>query len=268
MHEVSRFLVEYGYVVLFVWVFLDQVGFPFPAAPYMLAAGAMAGLGQLDLAVTLGVAVVAALPADFLWYEIGRRRGAAVLRFLCRISLEPDSCVRDTEKTFARHGPRSLLIAKFIPGLETVAPPLAGVVHMRFSRFLLFDIAGTVWWSITFLGLGYVLHDELQRVSQLAVQLGGWLVAILGGALGIYLLAKYARRRRFLRSLRIARIAPEELKRMLDADEEIEIVDLRHSLEFEAEPYSLPGAVRIPVEEIDARHHAIPRDRDIVLYCT
>ncbi|MDX1578752.1 MAG: VTT domain-containing protein [Gemmatimonadota bacterium] len=249
-------------------MFLNQLGVPVPAVPYMLAAGALAGLGQLDLGLLILISVAAALPADLLWYEIGRRRGMGAIRFMCRVSLEPDSCVRDTESRFARHGAHSLVVAKFIPGVETVAPPLAGVFRMRRSRFLLFDALGTTLWSALFLGLGYLFHEQVDRIARLAARLGGWLGAILALALAAYLGWKYLRRRRFLRELRIARITPEELRARLEAGEEIEIVDVRHSVDFEAEPATIPGAKHIAVEDFEDRHQEIPRDREVVLYCT
>ncbi len=255
-------------MILALWVFVNQVGVPVPAAPYMLAAGALAGLGQLDLGLLIVISVLATLPADLLWYEIGRRHGMGVIRLLCRISLEPDSCVRNTETRFARHGAHSLVLAKFLPGVETVAPPLAGVFRMRRPRFLLFDALGALIWSGTFLVLGHLFHRQVDQVARFAAQLGGWLFAILAVLLGVYLLWKLRRRRRFLAELRIARITPEELRAKLDAGEDIVIVDVRHSVDFEAEPATIPGARSIPVEEFESRHQEIPRGREVILYCT
>lgn len=249
-------------------MFVNQLGVPVPAIPYLLAAGALAGMGQLDLGWLVLISVVSAVPADLLWYEIGRRRGIGVVRSVCRISLEPDSCVRDTETRFARHGAHSLVLSKFIPGVETVAPPLAGVFRMRRSRFLIFDALGALLWSGTFLVLGHLFHRQVDRVAGLAARLGGWLVAILVLLLAGYLGWKLARRRRFLRDLRIARITPEELRARLDEGEDIAVVDVRHSVDFEAEPSMIPGATHITVEELDSRHEEIPRDREVVLYCT
>lgn len=268
MESVTLFLVEYGYLILIAWVFLNQLGVPIPAIPYLLAAGALAGLGLLNplLLVVLGVA--AALPADLIWYEVGRRRGTSVLRTLCRISLEPDSCVRRTETVFARYGARSLLVSKFLPAVETVAPPVAGMLGMRRSRFLLFDLLGTILWTVVFVGLGFFFHEQVEAIATFVARLGTGLAVALGVAVVLYLGWKFVRRRRFLAELRLARITPEELRRKLEAGEEIEIVDLRHSADFEARPYTIPGAVHIPVEELDDRRDEIPRDREVVLYCT
>jgi membrane protein DedA with SNARE-associated domain len=263
-----RQLIEHGYLILFTWVLLDQAGLPLPSAPLLLAAGALSGLGELNFEWVLVTAAAAALPGQLLLYEIGRLRGGSVLKLACRMSLELDSCVRRTERLFARHGARALLVARIVPALETVAPALAGVFRMRLGHFLAYSVAGTLIWSFLFVGLGYALDQHLVMISQLAAQLGDGLLAVLAGALAVYLLAKYLRRQKFIRALDVARIAPEELRQRIDAGEMIEIVDLRHRLEFEAEPETIPGALTIPVEELDERHDEIPRDRDIVLYCT
>lgn len=264
----TELLVQHGYLILFFWVFFNQLGVPVPVIPYMLAAGALAGMGQLDLGLLVMVSVGAAVPADLLWYEIGRRRGAGVIRFVCRISLEPDSCVRDTENQFARGGARSLVVCKFIPGIETVAPPLAGLLGMRRSRFLVFDALGAILWSSVFLGLGYLFRNQVDRIGRFAEQLGGWLFAILSVLLAAYLGWKLFRRRRFLRELRIARITPEELRAKLEAGEDIEIVDVRHSLDFEAEPFTIPGATYIAAERFEEEHQEVPQGGEVVLYCT
>ena len=268
MNESIGFLVRHGYAVLFAWVFAEQIGLPLPAAPLLLAAGALAGAGRLSLAAAMGLAIFAALLSDVLWYELGRQRGIQVLQLLCRISLEPDSCVRRTENVFARHGARSLLLAKFVPGLNTAAPPLAGIFRMRLPRFLFFDALGAVLWVSVFIGLGYLFSNQLERIGSHALTLGTWLLAILLSALAGYIAWKYFKRQRFLRELRVARITPEELKRKLDAGEDVVIVDLRHSLDFEGEPQTIPGAFRVEASELGEIHEHIPRDREVVLYCT
>src|SRR5437879_8387601 len=226
---------RHGYTVVFVWVFAEQVGLPIPSMPMLRAAGALAGSGQLSFVATLGLAIVAAVLSDSIWYELGRRRGHAVLNLICRISLEPDSCMRRTEDIFTRQGARSLVIAKFVPGLGTVAPPLAGMFRMRPSRFLLWDLAGVFVWAGAFTGAGYVFSAQLERVAGYALRLGSWLIVLLAGALAGYLGWKYIERRRFMRSLRIARITPEEFQHKLDAGEDIVVIDLVNLPELEAE---------------------------------
>ena len=268
MNETLQFLIKHGYTVTFAWVLAEQIGIPIPAVPILLAAGALAGQGKLSFALVLGSAAIAAVISDTAWYEIGRRRGGKVLNFLCRISLEPDSCVRNTEQIFQKHGSRSLVLAKFLPGFSTVAPPLAGIFQMQLSRFLFYDTAGTLLWAGSFIGLGWIFSNQLEAVALRASQLGGWLLAVLGGALFLYIGWKFFQRQRFLRSLRIARITPEELQRRMTSGEEMLVVDLRHSVDFEADPHMIPGAHHLDAEELEQHHDAIPRDRDIILYCT
>ena len=268
MHRTLEFLLHHGYVVLLAWVFAEQVGLPIPSMPLLLAAGALAGTGRMSFFASLFCAVLAALAADMLWYQLGRRRGIKILQFLCKISLEPDSCVRRTEGVFAKQGARSLLLAKFLPGLGTVAPPLAGIFHMRAPRFLLFDGLGSMLWAGTFLGLGYIFSGQIERIAEHLASLGGWLLVLIVAALASYISYKFIARQRFLRELRIARITVDELKEKIDAGEELVIVDLRHSMDFEADPETIPGAFRMDAKELEEKNDRLPRDREVILYCT
>ncbi|MBK8099543.1 MAG: VTT domain-containing protein [Planctomycetes bacterium] len=268
MQATLEFLVLHGYAVVFFWVLLSQGGLPLPAIPLLIAAGALAGSGQLDVFAITSLAVVASLLSDAAWFALGRRKGGKVLRFLCRVSLEPESCVLRTQQSFARRGALTVVFAKFVPGLSTAAPPLAGMVGMRWSRFLWLDAAGALLWTSAFVVPGYVFSDQLERVAANAALTGAWLLGIFGAVIAAFVLAKVVRRQRFLRRLRIARVAPEELQRLLDSDERPFVVDLRHGIDFDADPRVVPGALHFTVEEIEQNHAAIPRDRDVVLYCT
>ena len=265
LEQAADFLIRHGYAVLFGWVLLEQLGLPIPAAPLLIAAGALARAGKMNLTFAVTLAFIAVILADLFWYSLGRYRGGRILKLLCRISLEPDSCVRRTENLFVRHGVRSLLVAKFIPGLNTAAPSLAGVFRMPVRRFLIFDSLGGFLWVVTVTSLGLILGDQLERI---ALRWGAWLVAVLAGSLAAYVLWKFIQRRRFLRRLRIARITPQELMDKLTAGENISIVDLRQPMDIETFPQIIPGALRIAMEEIEERHGEIPRDRDVVLYCS
>src|SRR5277367_4659366 len=268
MHRTIEFLLHHGYVVLLAWVFAEQAGMPVPSLPLLLAAGALAGSHQLNIFASLFVVTFAAVCADSLWYQLGLRKGIRVLQFLCKISIEPDSCVRRTEGIFSKQGARSLLLAKFLPGLSTVAPPLAGIFHMRARRFLLFDAMGSALWAGTFLGLGYIFSGQIERIAERLASLGGGLMVLIVAALGGYIAWKFIARQRFLRELRISRISVEELKEKLDAGEELVIVDLRHSLDFEAEPETIPGAFRMDAKELQEKNDRLPQDREVILYCT
>jgi membrane protein DedA with SNARE-associated domain len=265
LEQAADFLIRHGYVLLFGWVLLEQMGLPIPAVPLLIAAGALTRAGKMNLTFAVALAFIAVILADLFWYSLGRYRGGRILKLLCRISLEPDSCVRRTENLFIRHGVRSLLVAKFIPGLNTAAPSLAGVFRMPVRRFLIFDSLGGFLWVATVTSLGLIFSNQLEEIAQ---RWGGWLVAVLAGSLAAYVLWKFLQRQRFLRRLRIARITPKELMDKLTANEIISIVDLRQPMDIEAFPQMIPGALRIAMEEIEERHEEIPRDRDVVLYCS
>jgi membrane protein DedA with SNARE-associated domain len=267
MKDILPFIIQHGYAVLFFWVLLETMGLPIPCVPLLITVGALAGTGQMNLQLCIGLGVSAALLSDIVWYSLGWHRGRRVLSFLCRISLEPDSCVHRTENIFARYGARSLLIVKFIPGLSAVSTPLAGIIHMGLLRFLLFDGAGIFMWIGAYTILGYILSAELDRALDYAAGMGTTLLVIVAGGLTIYILWKYALRRRFFRELFVARITPEELKRKLDAGEHVLIIDVRHAIEFDTDPYIIPGAHRIPFEQAE-NHVDISDGREIVVYCT
>ena len=265
LEQAADFLIRHGYAVLFGWVLLEQMGLPIPAAPLLIAAGALARAGKMNLTFAVALAFIAVILADLFWYSLGRYRGGRILKLLCRISLEPDSCVRRTENLFVRHGVHSLLVAKFVPGLNTAAPSLAGIFRMPVRRFMIFDSLGAFLWVVSVTSLGLIFSDQLE---QIALRWSGWLVAVLAGSSAAYVLWKFIQRRRFIRRLRIARITPKELMDKLRAGETISIVDLRQPMDIEAFPQMIPGALRIAMEEIEERHAEIPRDRDVVLYCS
>jgi membrane protein DedA with SNARE-associated domain len=268
MRSLIDFLFNNSYTLLIAWVFAEQLGLPLPSVPILLSAGALAGTGRLGLFASLVCAAVAAVAADLIWYALGRRKGIKILNLLCKISLEPDSCVRRTQGIYVKQGARSLLFAKFVPGLSTLSPPLAGVFRMKLHRFLMFDLLGTLLWAAVFMGIGYLFSGEIKRIAESVAALRGSLLLLLILVLAGYVLYKYAMRQRFLRKLRIARITVEELKQKLDAGEKPVIVDLRHSYDFEAEPEMIPGALHMNVSELERRKSGLPRDKEVIVYCT
>ena len=267
MNEANAFISQYGEILLFAVVFAEQIGLPLPAVPVLLAAGALAGAGKIDLTGAIVLSIIASLAGDLIWYELGRRRGRRALNLLCRISLEPDSCVRRTENFFTRYGVRSLVLAKFIPGLSTLAPALAGLFRISMQRFLLFNGLGAVLWTLAFVIPGYLLSDQIERLAEEAERLGLWLAFFFGTGIAAYIMYKYIHRQLLLRELRIARITAEELKRMMDDGHELMVVDLRGALDHEADPYTIRGALRMTAEELEQRHHEIPRHKDVILFC-
>jgi membrane protein DedA with SNARE-associated domain len=268
MTAILEFVIRYGHPVLFAWVLVDQGGIPLPAVPLLLVVGALAGAGQLSLPVALGATVAGCLAADLLWYTFGRRRGARALGLLCRITLEPDTCVRRVEGLFTAYGLRSFLIAKFLPGLNPLAAALSGVVKIPLGRFVLAAAPSALAWSATWMGLGYLFSDLIEQIAAQASRLGGASVLIAVGVLGGYVGVKYVQRQRFLRQLRMARISPEELRQRLDDGRQTMIVDLRTKLDVQTTPYVIPGALRISPDDLERRHSEIPREVELVLYCT
>lgn len=267
MNEVAQFLIKQGYVVLFLWVFFAQLGLPLPIVPMLLAGGALAGIGKLNVPFVFSVTLFAALLGDQLWYQVGLRRGRQVLPFLCRVALSPESCIRRTKEIFTRYGPRSLLFSKFIPGLAIAASPLAGIFHLPPLRFLLWDGLGTFIWVGVFTFLGYQFGNEIKDLTIRTGGLGPWISLVIPMGLATFVIWKYIQRKQFLHRFAIARVTPEEVKQRLDAGENLLILDLRHDVEFKVEPHSIPGAFHLSIEELEKQHQSIPRDREIVLFC-
>jgi membrane protein DedA with SNARE-associated domain/rhodanese-related sulfurtransferase len=268
MNETLGFLVRHGALVLFAAVFVEQLGLPLPAAPWLLAAGALVGTGKMNWGLALSAAAFGSLLADMIWFYLGRHSGNRVLSFLCRISLEPDSCVRRTQDVFTRHGMRGVIVAKFIPGLSTLVPPLAGSSGLSANRFLLFDAVGSLLYGGGFLLLGALFHRQLDQVIDALASLGGGALALVAGLAALYIGYKYFRRQQLLRELRMARITVDELHRRQEAGEPLLILDLRSHMELERNPGVIRGARHITMDEMEHRQHEIPRDRDIVLYCS
>ena len=264
----THILLMYGYLLLFAWVLVEQLGVPLPAMPVLLAAGALSAQNEFSLPLALAAGLIAALTADSAWFFIGRRYGHHVLRILCKMSLEPTTCVRRTTDSFGRRRAVTLIIAKFVPGLATLAPPVAGQNGMGYWPFLLFDGIGSTLWLGALLTIGRFFGDLLKRDPNLLDWAGRFSGALLIlGILGFFL-ARVVRRRMILAKLVESRLEPEELKKQLDDGEPVYIADLRHPLELLSDPFTLPGALHISPDALTARHREIPRDRDIVLFCT
>ncbi|MGD0938413.1 MAG: VTT domain-containing protein [Terracidiphilus sp.] len=264
----EHILIVYGYLLLFAWILVEQFGIPLPATPVLLAAGALSAEHELNFALALLASLAAALIADSAWFVIGRRYGHHVLRVLCKLSLEPTICVRRTQNSFGRYRAVTLMIAKFIPGLATLAAPVAGQNGMAYSEFFLFDTIGAAAWICALLMVGRLFGDMLRRNPSLLNWAGRFSGALLLLAIVAFFVARVLRRRMVIKNLVASRLEPEELKRQLDAGEKVYIVDLRHPLELLPDPFTLPGAFHFSPESLAARHLEIPRDRDIVLYCS
>jgi membrane protein DedA with SNARE-associated domain/rhodanese-related sulfurtransferase len=236
--------------------------------PVLLAAGALSAQKQISFPLALGVAVAASVTADSIWFFIGRTHGHRVLRLLCKLSLEPTTCVRRTQDSFGRRRGTMLLFAKFVPGLSTLAPPVAGENGMSYGLFLLYDGLGSIFWVGAAMVCGRFFGDLLKRNPSLLDWVGRFSGALLILGVIAFFIGRLVRRRMVLKSLVASRLEPEELKRQLDAGEEVCIIDLRHPLELVPDPFTLPGARHFSPDSLAARQNEIPRDRDVVLYCT
>ena len=264
----THILLVYGYLLIFGWVLLEQIGLPLPAAPVLLAAGALTATEHMNFPEALLAGVAACLVADVSWFLFGRKYGHWVLRILCRFSLESSTCVRKTHESYGKRGAYTLLFAKFVPGLSTVAPPVAGQTGMSMRRFLLFDAGGSFAWVGSLLLAGRLFGDIIDKDPSVLDWLGrfGGSLLILGvlGFLGNRIWRHYS----YLRKFRTARLEPEALKQMLDAGQSVYIVDLRHPLELVPDPFTLPGAHHVSPDSLAAHSADIPHDQDVVLYCT
>jgi membrane protein DedA with SNARE-associated domain/rhodanese-related sulfurtransferase len=268
-----EFFVGHAYAILFLWVLVEQFGLPVPSIPLLLTAGTLSATHRVHIVPALIAVVVACVLSDSTWFALGRRFGGGVIRLLCKMSMESSTCVAKTEGYFSRRGAETLLFAKFVPGLSTVAAPIAGQTGMAYPRFLLYDLSGTLLWSLSFLLAGRFFGDIAKRSQGFFALLSHFAVAVFILMVAGFFIWRVVKHRRFLDRVRELRLEPEELKAMLDlaindAAAHPFIVDLRHPLDYLPDPRVLPGAVRIGPSELAALADRIPRDRDIILYCT
>ncbi|UWZ82121.1 VTT domain-containing protein [Occallatibacter riparius] len=264
----THILLTYGYLLLFAWVLIEQLGAPLPTIPALLAAGALSAQGQLSLTEVLLLGLAACLIADSSWFFIGRRYGHHVLNLLCKMSMEPTLCVRRTQLQFGRRRKVTLLIAKFIPGVALLSAPVAGQAGMSYGEFVLLDGLGALMWLLAWLWGGRLFGDALKRDPSLLDWVGRFSGALLVIGIAGFIVARVMRRRVLLRQMAESRLEPEELYSQIQDGEEVYIVDLRHPVEQLTDPFVLPGAQRIAPDDLTHRIGEIPRDRDVILYCT
>jgi len=267
--KLVAYLSQYGVAVVFANVFVEQVGIPVPALPTLLVAGSLVRQGKLSFLGLLAAAVAASLIVDTTWYFLGRRYGHRVLKTLCRVSLSPDSCVRQTEGIFEKWGMASVVLARFITGFSTVAPPLAGAMGAKLPAFLFYDALGTVLWAGIGLLVGFIFHRAVGDVLSFLEGLGTGAFYVLAAALLLFVLYKWWQRRRFYQALRMARIGVEDLQRLIATGETRPVIlDVRTPAALQHDPRRIPGASTMSVDELDAKLPGIRPDVEIVLYCT
>ncbi len=273
MPSVLGLLAHHTYSLLFGWVLIEQGGLPIPSVPLMLAAGTLSAAHKLHVAYAIPVILFACFLSDSAWYFLGKNFGGRVLNILCRFSLEAATCVERTQGTVGKRGALTLLFSKFVPGLNTVAAPIAGQLGIPYLTFVLYDMAGSLIWCGAWLFAGRFFGDLAKRSSDFFALLGHFGIALVLLMVIALLAYRLNKRRQFLKELRGLRLEPAQLMAMImDAEraglDRPFIVDLRHPLDVMTDPLVLPGALRIGPDELKQRKEIIPTDRDIVLYCT
>ena len=267
MAEITALLMQYGLAFVFANLFLQQAGVPVPAVPTLMVAGALSLGGGPTLPVIVLAAVAGSLLGDLIWYIAGRLYGFRVLQLLCRISISPDSCVRQTETRFTRWGAPSLILAKFVPGFATVAPPVAGALQLSVGPFLAYSTIGAALYAVAAAGVGVFFYREIDWLIGRLEAMGIYALIAIGLALAVYIAFKWWDRMRFFKALRMARLPVPELRRMMEAGHDPLVVDVRSASARSLDPRCIPGAVAVDIEKIDEHLSGLPPDRDIILYC-
>lgn len=268
MNRLTEYLIRHGVLLIFVNVFAEQLGAPIPALPTLVVAGALARDGRLSLAAISAAALIASLIADSIWFFMGRRHGQRIVQIICKVSISPSACVQETESFFERWGLRSLIVAKFIPGFSTVAPPMAGSVGAPYLSFLFFDTLGVILWAGSGIAGGLIFYKAIDRVGEFLETFGYGALAIVGVVLAVMIIAKWRKRRSFYEQLRLARISPEELMQVASDEPNTLVLDVRTISARNAQPTKIPGAVVMDVgasEDVMLDEYV---NREIILYCT
>ncbi|MES2129190.1 MAG: DedA family protein/thiosulfate sulfurtransferase GlpE [Pseudomonadota bacterium] len=267
MPQLVSLLQTYGVLIVFCTVLLEQIGLPIPAFPVLIVGGALAATGDFSWTACLAVSLAACLLSDYFWFRAGQHYGKRILRVLCKISLSPDYCVRQTEDNFQRHGPKALVVAKFIPGFNTIAPPLAGAMGTSTPRFLVFTLLGGLLWSGVGIGLGAYFHASVDGVLDVLSTMGTTALMVLFVVLGAFIAFKYWERRRFQQGTEIERISLHELLDLIRAGHDPVIVDARSMTAQQMDP-PIPGALLYNACEPEQFMKRLDRERHIVVYCS
>jgi membrane protein DedA with SNARE-associated domain/rhodanese-related sulfurtransferase len=265
--HILQMFAAYGLLLVFANVFLEQLGIPLPAVPTLVVGGALAASGVLPLVPLVGVAVVACLIADAVWFEGGRRFGSRVLSTLCRISLSPDSCVRRSSVWFERWQVGMLLVAKFIPGLSTIAPPMLGAMRIRWLTFIVYDLLGSLIWAGIAIGVGFLFAPAIDQLLASMQQAGTVAGIVVLALLACYIAMKWLQRQQLLRTLRMARITVDELRERLSSDQPPVVLDVRSRQDRLVDARALPNALLVDLAAPEDSLGDIGLDTEIVIYC-
>jgi membrane protein DedA with SNARE-associated domain len=268
LESLRPLLEQHGLSLVFANVLLTQLGLPLPAMPMLIVAGALMAEGTISpLALALAV-LAGSLLGDIPWYFAGRRFGYKVLRTLCRISIEPDSCVKQTENIFLRFGAPSLVVAKYIPGFSTVAPPLAGTMRLGLGPFLAYSAAGALVWAAAPVAGGALFRGQVEWLLTRLADMGTGALILIALVVAFYVGIKATERYLLIRFLRMVRISVDELRDLMRQGPAPLILDARSAFAREAEPRRIPGAISVELGSIDQVFDSVPPDRDVVVYCS
>ncbi len=259
---------QYGLPIVFCVVFIEQIGLPIPAQPILIAAGALTISGQFSASAIVLVALLASTISDTLWYLAGRQYGQRIVKLLCRLSLSPDYCVRETEISYERWGRLTLIIGKFIPGVSTIARPLAGAMKMQWASFLLLNGIGTILWVAAGVLAGMLFHAQIQFLMESLDTMGVVGAEILVTLFAGYIAIKWVRRRHFYKQLQTARISTDELRELIGRGDAVTIVDVRSPSIQKIDPRFIPGALVMDIHAIENYLNDLPISQDIVFYCS
>ena len=262
-------LLQLTYSGLFLAVFAQQVGLPIPSVVFLIAAGALSAHSKMTPAIIIILAILGCLAGDGIWFWIGHKWGSKALRLLCKFTGDPRSCSRNARETFRRHGLPILCVAKFLPGLDAVIPPLCGVQGVPPTAFLALDTVGSFLWSSAYLGLGYIFSNELDAVVRWVQHFGtalgfgiGIPIALYGGWRGLVLV-------RMIRQLRLRRISPPMLARKLKSNGRVAVIDLGSFEDASESMEAIPGAFSVDPSLLrKAPYITVPDDVKIILYCS
>ena len=264
-------LLELTYGGLLVGVFAQQVGLPVPSVVFLMAAGALSAHGRMTLTIVVLLGVLGCLAGDGIWYGIGRKWGSKAARVLCRFTADPRGCSKNAQEKFRRHGLPLLCVAKFVPGLDAVLPPLSGAQGVPVAAFFAVDAVGSFLWACAYLGLGYVFADELNVAIHWVEKFGTTLGIGIGVPIALYALWRGLTLVRMIRHLRLRRISPPMLARKLKSKSKVAVLDLAN---FEAESEgktleAIPGAFVVDPSLLrKSPYIVVPDDVKIILYCS
>jgi membrane protein DedA with SNARE-associated domain/rhodanese-related sulfurtransferase len=268
MRDLIPLLIAHGALLVFLVTLAARVGAPVPAAPLLVVAGGVATAGQMSLLACLAVSVLANVLGDAVWYQAGRWRGHRVMKLLCRISLSPDTCVRQSEGILSRWGGSSLIAAKFLPGISVVAAPMAGALGMSWQRFISYDIGAALIWTLVFLAIGVLFAGQIVVVLDFMTEFGSIAAVAIVIALTTMIIYRYLRRRWMLSDRYAPRIAVHELRELIRRGEAPIVIDVRSSVALQQDTRRLPGARVATLAQLPATALELPRDREVVLYCS